>query len=69
MSPGDIAELSQSSSLAFRIIGDIQALPPRTELYWRAMALDEYDGSKWTSHFFNQNVIQLNPAELKPNGR
>ena len=65
MSPGDIAELSQSSSLAFRIIGDIQALPPRTELYWRAMALDEYDGSKWTSHFFNQNVIQLNPAELK----
>ncbi|WP_180160342.1 DUF3488 and transglutaminase-like domain-containing protein [Acinetobacter sp. YH12054] len=66
MSPGDIAELSQSSSLAFRIIGDIQALPTRTELYWRAMALDEYDGSKWTSHFFNQNVIQLNPADLKP---
>ncbi|MGE8684073.1 MAG: transglutaminaseTgpA domain-containing protein [Acinetobacter sp.] len=56
MSPGDIAELSQSSRLAFRIIGDMKALPPRHELYWRAMALDEYDGRTWTSHFFNQQI-------------
>lgn len=51
MSPGDIAELSQSSALAFRIIGDIQELPPRSQLYWRAMVLDHYDGKTWTRSF------------------
>lgn len=66
MSPGDIAELSQSSSLAFRIIGDIQALPPRTELYWRGMALDEYDGTKWTSHFVNQQATQFDVSQILP---
>lgn len=59
MSPGDIAQLSQSSALAFRIIGDIQQLPPRSELYWRALVLDEYNGQKWSSHFTNQQPIQL----------
>ena len=54
MSPGDIAELSQSSALAFRIIGDMSKLPPRTELYWRAMVLDHYDGQTWTSSPRNQ---------------
>ncbi|TCB68695.1 transglutaminaseTgpA domain-containing protein [Acinetobacter sp. ANC 4178] len=54
MSPGDIAKLSQSSALAFRILGDISKLPPRSELYWRAMVLDHYDGQTWTSSPFNQ---------------
>ncbi|MGQ9372780.1 transglutaminase family protein [Acinetobacter tandoii] len=55
MSPGDIAELSQSSALAFRILGDMSKLPPRSELYWRAMVLDHYDGQTWTSSPFNQH--------------
>lgn len=59
MSPGDIASLSQSSALAFRIVGDIQRLPKQTELYWRALVLDEYDGQKWTSHFVNQQPTQI----------
>jgi len=54
MSPGDIAQLSQSSALAFRIIGDVSKLPPRAELYWRALVLDEYDGQTWTSSAINQ---------------
>ena len=57
MSPGDIAQLSQSSHLAFRIIGDVSQLPKRSELYWRAMVLDQYDGQKWTSSFMNQQSI------------
>jgi transglutaminase-like putative cysteine protease len=57
MSPGDIAQLSQSSHLAFRIIGDVTQLPNRSELYWRAMVLDQYDGQKWTSSFINQQRI------------
>lgn len=59
MSPGDIAELSQSSELAFRILGDMQQLPARQELYWRAMVLDHYDGKKWTR--------PLHPPEVQPN--
>ena len=57
MSPGDIAELSQSSALAFRIIGDVSKLPSRSELYWRALVLDEYDGQRWTSNFSNQQPL------------
>ncbi len=59
MSPGDIASLSQSNALAFRIIGDIQRLPKQTNLYWRALVLDEYDGQKWTSHFVNKQPTQI----------
>lgn len=62
MSPGDIAQLSQSSALAFRIVGDLQQLPARPELYWRALVLDEYDGARWTSSFSNQRLIQ--PSEV-----
>jgi transglutaminase-like putative cysteine protease len=54
MSPGDIAELSQSSALAFRIVADMRQLPDRSELYWRALVLDKYDGTTWTSSYFNQ---------------
>ena len=54
MSPGDIADLSQSSALAFRILGDMSKLPPRSKMYWRAMVLDHYDGQTWTSSPRNQ---------------
>ncbi|OTG65900.1 transglutaminaseTgpA domain-containing protein [Acinetobacter silvestris] len=59
MSPGEIAELSQSTALAFRILGDMQQLPPRQELYWRAMVLDQYDGTTWTSRVDNQRVQEI----------
>lgn len=46
MSPGDIAELSQSTELAFRATfdGDI---PPRNQLYWRALTMPLFDGRGW----------------------
>lgn len=56
MSPGDIAQLSQSSALAFRIIAPMYDLPSRSELYWRALVLDEYDGTTWSSSFYNQHL-------------
>lgn len=59
MSPGDIAELSQSSALAFRIIGDMQQLPKRDQLYWRALVLDHYDGITWTSDGSNKQPKSL----------
>ena len=54
MSPGDIASLSQSTALAFRIVGDVKKLPTPSELYWRALVLDQYDGNQWTSSLPSQ---------------
>lgn len=58
MSPGDIAELSQSSELAFRVMGDLKKLPPQQDLYWRAMVLDQYNGTTWTRHNVHENIQQ-----------
>ncbi|CAA0087953.1 Protein-glutamine gamma-glutamyltransferase [Zhongshania aliphaticivorans] len=44
---GDIAKLSQSGDLAFRVRFDGE--PPNTELlYWRGLVLDEFDGRRWS---------------------
>lgn len=47
MTPADIADLSRSAALAFRasFTGDT---PPRSELYWRALTLDQFDGRRWS---------------------
>ncbi|AYC33356.1 DUF3488 domain-containing protein [Pseudomonas cavernae] len=47
MAPADIAELSQSAELAFRVSFD-GPLPPRAALYWRALTLDRFDGRRWS---------------------
>ena len=65
MSPGDIAELSQSSALAFRIVANMNQLPSRNDLYWRALVLDMYDGSTWTSHYSNQSLKRVDYATQK----
>lgn len=49
MSAADIAELSQSSELAFRVSFESQAVPERAQLYWRALVLDHYDGRRWSA--------------------
>lgn len=59
MSPGDIAQLSQSSALAFRVIAPMYDFPGRPELYWRALVLDQYDGSTWSSSFDNQQLKRI----------
>ncbi len=47
MTPGDVAELSRSSALAFRVSfeGD---MPSRSQLYWRALTLEAFDGRRWS---------------------
>ena len=47
MSPGDIASLSQSDELAFRVSFKDNQPPPRRDWYWRALILDVYDGRSW----------------------
>lgn len=49
MSPGDIASLSQSTELAFRVEFTGQ-VPARQNLYWRGLVFDNFDGKTWQSH-------------------
>ena len=46
--PGDIANLSRSTKLAFRADFGQQSIPNYSQLYWRAMVLEHYDGRQWT---------------------
>lgn len=47
MSPADVASLSQSGEMAFRASFE-GAIPPKRDLYWRALSLDVYDGRTWS---------------------
>ncbi len=49
MSPGDFANLSQSTELAFRaeFAGE---LPPQYELCWRGLVFSDFDGITWTQN-------------------
>lgn len=46
MAPGDVAQLSLSDALAFRVAfrGPV---PPHRELYWRGLVFDDFDGRRW----------------------
>lgn len=46
MSPGDFANLSQSTELAFRVEFP-NRIPPRSEMYWRGLVFSEFDGVTW----------------------
>lgn len=46
MSPGDISELSVSSTVAFRVRFDGSA-PPPAQRYWRGPVLHDFDGYTW----------------------
>ena len=47
MSPGDLAKLSQSNELAFRVEFENKKIPPKSELYWRGLTLSQFDGKTW----------------------
>lgn len=64
MSPGDIAELSQSSALAFRA-SFAGAVPPKAELYWRALTLPYFDGRSWQR---GRSGADLLPPRWQPQG-
>jgi len=46
VTPGDIAQLSQSDALAFRVTFKGK-IPPKSQLYWRGLALSRFDGESW----------------------
>lgn len=46
MAPGDIAQLARSDELAFRVRFAGALLRP-TDLYWRGLVFDQFDGRTW----------------------
>lgn len=60
MSPGDIALLTQSDELAFRVTFEGQ-VPRNRQLYWRGLVLSEFDGKTWQrSSQFRRGVWRSN---------
>lgn len=66
MSPGDIADLSQSTALAFRAIFAAGQVPVQADLYWRGLVLGSFDGRTWrpTPDPKLQTVVWGNTTEI-----
>lgn len=49
MSPGSIAQLAQSSEIAFRVRFEGE-IPAKSKLYWRGPVMENFDGTTWRPH-------------------
>jgi len=65
MSPGDFANLSQSTELAFRVDFK-QARPAQSELYWRGLVFSDFDGVTWRPNRRIQQQWQWQPKRQPP---
>ena len=62
MSPGDFANLSQSTELAFRVeFADKR--PPQQQLYWRGLVFSDFDGVTWRP---NPQQREWQPTQQMP---
>lgn len=65
MSPGDIASLTKSSEVAFR--ADFSGVvPAKSNLYWRGLVLDEFDGREWRQsiEYYPVSRYKIDPGQL-----
>ncbi len=78
MSPGSIAQLSQSDAIAFRVQFAGQ-VPPQSQLYWRGPVMPAFDGRTWSirqilaAYSELPYAVQGEPIDydltLEPNGK
>ncbi len=62
MSPGDFANLSRSTELAFR--AEFQGnIPNREDLYWRGLVFSDFDGTTWRQ---NQKILDIWTVQSYP---
>jgi len=65
MKPGDVASLSQSDEVAFRVKFD-GAIPRRADLYWRGLVLSEMKQGAWrTLGHFDIPAQQRRPQKVE----
>jgi len=63
MSPGSIADLVQSSEIAFRVRFD-GPIPANDKLYWRGPVMEDFDGTTWrpsSARYAAESVDALAP--------
>ncbi len=68
MKPGDVASLSQSDEVAFRVkfAGEI---PPASELYWRGLVFSRLRQGVWSSlGYYEVPAGEMRPREVATNG-
>ncbi|MAY41088.1 MULTISPECIES: DUF3488 and transglutaminase-like domain-containing protein [unclassified Neptuniibacter] len=61
MSPGDITQLTRSAEAAFSV-RFISAPPAQSQLYWRSIVLNDFDGRRW----FNQDGLVASKRRNDP---
>ncbi len=66
---GDISKLTRSDALAFRVKFDGPP-PANAQLYWRALVMEDYDGSHWRQNegikFWERQAYTLGNSRDKP---
>ena len=67
MTVGNIAELAQDDSIAFRLRFEGEA-PPRSAMYYRGPVLSRLDGQKWIGSGFPRAPSNQQQAERAPAG-
>lgn len=68
ITPGDIAQLSQSSDLAFRATFQ-GTVPEAKDRYWRAIVMEDFDGKTWSVAPFRKKIrqqLKLQNREFSP---
>ena len=73
VAPGDIASLALSDKLAFRANFD-RVRPDYSQLYWRTLVLEDYDGRRWkmaSEYQDKRKQIFMDPlsGQSRPGGR
>lgn len=65
MAPGNISKLALSGAVAFRV-KFADAVPPKTQLYWRGPVFGDYDGRSWTA--LRARSFPLSPVNVQAKG-
>ena len=63
--PGDIANLTRSTKLAFRADFGQQQVPEYSQLYWRAVVLEDFDGRQWSRQKTDSITLTNKTANLR----
>ena len=69
MAPGDIAQLSLSSAVAFRVSFEGRE-PAKSQMYWRGLVLDRFDGRRWhaSENDYGRSRSFEDASEAEPTG-
>ncbi|MCP4596748.1 DUF3488 and transglutaminase-like domain-containing protein [Neptuniibacter sp.] len=68
MSPGDISSLTRSAEVAFRV--EFEDGPPQqSELYWRALVMNDFDGRTWLNLPGEKSVVSADEQVRISGGR